>query len=244
MPEAQQKRTSMIQAQPDVAMALDRMAQADIEEVCRIERRSFSNPWPMSAYRRELRRPEQNAYFVLRVLPPETESTSDFRQSRGRFLESLIPARRGDPHLGEPHLAGYVGMWQMYDETHVTTIAVDLPYRGRGLGELLLISAFAEAMGRGSAWLSLEVRVSNQPAQGLYEKYGMTVYGRRAAYYTDNGEDALVMWSRPLRDPEYIGQVRELRNALAQRLPDIAVPALPSGADASGGSTSDAPPGG
>ena len=223
---AEQKRTNMIQAQPDVAMALDRMAQADIEEVCRIERRSFSNPWPMSAYRRELRRPEQNAYLVLRVVPHESEAASDFRQNRGRFLESLIPARRGDPHLGEPHLAGYVGMWQMYDETHVTTIAVDLPYRGRGLGELLLISAFAEAIGRGSAWLSLEVRVTNHAAQGLYEKYGMTVYGRRAAYYTDNSEDALVMWSRSLRDPEYIEQVRELRNALARRLPEIAVPEL------------------
>jgi ribosomal-protein-alanine N-acetyltransferase len=214
----------MIQAEPGVALALDHMGMADIEEVCRIERRSFSNPWPMSAYRRELRRPEQNSYFVLRVHPGETPANGESRSSRTRFLESIMPARRLEPHLDGPHLAGYVGMWQMYDETHVTTIAVDLPYRGLGYGELLLVTAFAEAIARGSAWLSLEVRVSNKPAQALYEKYGMTVYGRRAAYYTDNHEDALVMWSRSLRDPDYRGKIEDLRETLIQRLPEIDVP--------------------
>jgi ribosomal-protein-alanine N-acetyltransferase len=214
----------VIQAIPEVDIAIDAMQMQDIDEVNRIERRSFSNPWPMAAYRRELRRPEQNAYFVLRATPHPTDPEN--RQSRARFLDAILPIRRGEPNYEEPHLVGYVGMWQLYDETHVTTIAVDIPYRGRGYGELLLISAFAEAFRRGSVWLSLEVRVSNESAQSLYRKYGMTVYGMRPGYYTDNNEDALVMWSRSLRDAEYIAQLEAHRNDLAERLFPVAIPVL------------------
>jgi [ribosomal protein S18]-alanine N-acetyltransferase len=216
----------MIQAEPDVALSLDRMKMTDIDEVARIERRSFSNPWPTSAYRRELRRPEHNSYFVLRANPALHSGADDLRTSRNRFLDTILPVRRGDPHVDLPHLVGYVGMWRMYDETHITTIAIDPLYRGKGFGELLLITAFAEALAHGSAWLSLEVRLSNQTAQALYRKYGMTVYGRRAAYYTDDHEDALVMWSRSLRDADYFEQLCELRDKLMLRLPDIDVPEL------------------
>jgi ribosomal-protein-alanine N-acetyltransferase len=221
----------MIQAEPDVALSLDRMKMADIDEVARIERRSFTNPWPTSAYRRELRRPEHNSYFVLRAQPIPANGTDELRTTRTRFLDTILPVRRGDPHLELPHLAGYVGMWRMYEETHITTIAVDPPYRGKGFGELLLVTAFAEGLAQGSAWVSLEVRVSNDAAQTLYRKYGMTVYGRRAAYYTDDHEDALVMWSRSLRDADYIEQVRGLRDELMLRLPDIDVPELLSPAE-------------
>jgi ribosomal-protein-alanine N-acetyltransferase len=214
----------MIQAQPDVALSIEHMQIADIDEVSRIERRSFSNPWPMSAYRRELRRPEQNSYYVLRARPVAHQDAGELRNTRGRFLETILPVRRGDPPRDEPHLAAYVGMWQMYDETHITTIAVDPVYRGRGYGELMLVTAFADAMARRSAWVSLEVRVTNDPAQALYRKYGMSVYGRRAAYYTDNHEDALVMWSRSLRDREYVDQIGDLRDRLELRLPEIDVP--------------------
>jgi ribosomal-protein-alanine N-acetyltransferase len=216
----------MVQAEPDIALQIERMEMADVDEVCRIERRSFSNPWPLSAYRRELRHPEHNSYFVLRAQPLERSETGDLRTSRGRFLESILPVRRGDPPADEPHLAGYVGMWHMYDETHVTTIAVDPPYRGRGFGELLLLTSFAEAMARSSSWLSLEVRVSNQVARELYEKYEMMVYGRRAAYYTDNREDALVMWSRSLRDHEYFEHLLARRDELGKRLPEVDMPEL------------------
>ena len=115
----------MIQAQPTVELSLDRMQMADIEEVCRIERRSFSNPWPMSAYRRELRKPEQNSYYVLRVKPLAHDELGEARGSRNRFLDSLIPIRRSDPNFDADHLAGYVGMWRLYGETHITTIAVE-----------------------------------------------------------------------------------------------------------------------
>src|SRR4051812_37992981 len=223
-PVPRSRQRAMVQAIPDTSISIDRMQMQDIEEVSRIERRSFSNPWPMAAYRRELRRPEQNAYFVLRAIPVPHEQ--DPRQSRVKFLESILPGRRGEPNLEEPHLAGYVGMWQLYDETHITTIAVDTPYRGRGFGELLLLTAFAEAIARGSVWLSLEVRVSNDHAQSLYRKYGMTVYGLRPGYYTDNHEDAMVMWSRSLRDETYAAELQALRMQLQARLESVNLPEL------------------
>ena len=99
-------------------------------------------------------------------------------------------------------------MWLAFDEAHVTTIGIDPDYQGRGLGELLLLCLFDEAVARGANWLTLEVRVSNDAAQSLYRKYGFTVHGTRRRYYSDNNEDALIMWTRPLTDNGYLGRDR------------------------------------
>lgn len=195
----------------------DRMGPQDIDEVARIERRSFSSPWPMAAYRRELRRTEQNTYLVLRTDPdahPEDE--------RGGVRAHLPFAGllRRDPGADAHRIAGFAGMWQLYDEAHVTTIAVDPELRGRGFGEALFVALLAEATKRGTTWLSLEVRVSNRVAQRLYEKYELTTYSRRKGYYTNDGEDALVMWSRSLRDPAYVARLNALRDRLQRKLGD------------------------
>jgi len=62
------------------------------------------------------------------------------------------------------------------------------------------------------------VRVSNDVAQRLYLKYGMTVQMTRRRYYSDNGEDAYVMWSRSLRDPAYLEQINDLHEALQRKM--------------------------
>jgi ribosomal-protein-alanine N-acetyltransferase len=116
-------------------------------------------------------------------------------------------------------------MWVVYDEAHITTIGVDPAYRGRGFGELLLLALFDEAIRRGATWVTLEVRVSNDVAQQLYQKWGMSVQSRRPHYYSDNGEDAYVMWSRSLRDPQHLTEIAELRANLAERLgPSVILP--------------------
>ena len=112
-------------------------------------------------------------------------------------------------------------MWQLYDEAHVTTIGIDLPFRGRGLGEALLLRLLDESVRRGANMLTLEVRVSNEGAIRLYEKYGFGVHGVRPRYYSDNGEDAYLMWSPPLRDDAYLERVDELRQALIERLDGV-----------------------
>ncbi len=218
---------------------IEPMTQDDVPEVSRVERRCFANPWPASAYRRELRAPEQNYYVVLRDRtergsPPhggaedDREPPMDGASMRGGLLprRQILPlpfGRRAEPD-GEapeapaPPILGFAGMWILYDEAHITTIGVDPTYRGRGLGEMLLVDLIAEALRRGATWLTLEVRVSNEPAQALYRKYGFSVQGTRRRYYSDNNEDAYIMWSRSLRDAAYLDDVAVLRHRLAERL--------------------------
>jgi ribosomal-protein-alanine N-acetyltransferase len=114
-------------------------------------------------------------------------------------------------------VVGYAGMWIILDEAHVTTIAVAPELRGRRIGERLLVSLIAEALHRGAHWVTLEVRRSNRTAQGLYRKYGFKEIGVRRGYYSDNREDAIVMWTGNLHEPAF--QERYTKNrAMLERL--------------------------
>lgn len=89
---------------------------------------------------------------------------------------------------------GYIGMWLILDEGHITNIAVGKSFRGRGYGRLLLEEALARARDMGARAFTLEVRESNVPAIKLYSQTGFKVGGRRKNYYRDSHEDALLMW--------------------------------------------------
>ncbi len=107
-------------------------------------------------------------------------------------------------------LVGYAGMWVILDEAHVTTIAVDPGHRRHRVGERLLVALIDEAMKRGARWITLEVRKSNLGAQALYRKYGFKDIGIRKNYYSDNREDAIVMWTGNIRENPF--QERYARN--------------------------------
>lgn len=92
-------------------------------------------------------------------------------------------------------IIGYGGMWIIMDEAHVTNIAVREPFRGRGFGEMLLRRLMRTAADQGARSMTLEVRVSNETAQNLYRKLGFRHNGIRPRYYTDNQEDAYIMWA-------------------------------------------------
>lgn len=91
-------------------------------------------------------------------------------------------------------IVGYVGMWIVYEDAQITNIAISKRYRGYGIGEKLFGYAIQHAIQQGAERLSLEVRVSNEVAQNMYSKFGLVEAGIRKNYYTDDGEDALVMW--------------------------------------------------
>ncbi|GAA3403045.1 ribosomal protein S18-alanine N-acetyltransferase [Paenibacillus hodogayensis] len=99
-------------------------------------------------------------------------------------------------------IVGYGGMWMIVDEAHVTNIAVRTAYRGRKLGERLLIQLQSAAVFLGAERITLEVRASNTIAQRLYAKLGFIPAGLRRGYYTDNGEDAIIMWAHLRRIAE------------------------------------------
>ncbi|OBA08103.1 ribosomal-protein-alanine N-acetyltransferase [Paenibacillus polymyxa] len=90
---------------------------------------------------------------------------------------------------------GYAGMWTIMDEAHITNIAVREAYRGRKFGDKLLDELMLTASYLGMERMTLEVRVTNRIAQGLYEKKGFKPAGVRKGYYSDNNEDAVIMWA-------------------------------------------------
>ncbi len=99
-------------------------------------------------------------------------------------------------------LVAYAGMWVVIDEAHITNVAVKPDYRGRKFAQRLIHRLLSIARERGCVKAFLEVRVSNTPAQKLYEKFGFRPVAIRPKYY-DNIEDALIMWLEGLDTPEY-----------------------------------------
>ncbi|KFZ42577.1 ribosomal protein S18-alanine N-acetyltransferase [Anoxybacillus sp. ST70] len=116
--------------------------------------------------------------------------------SRSSFYQELTNNRYARyivmEHDGQ--IIGYCGMWLVMDEAHITNIAVLPEFRGKKLGEALMKQAMALAREEGAQTMTLEVRVSNTVAQSLYRKLGFLNGGIRKRYYSDNQEDALVMW--------------------------------------------------
>lgn len=96
----------------------------------------------------------------------------------------------------DEEIVGFCGVWIVLDEVQVTNIAILPEYRGKGYGALLFQYMLNEVIHQGARKLSLEVRVSNKAAQSLYKKFGLRPAGKRKNYYTDNNEDALVMWGK------------------------------------------------
>ncbi len=92
-------------------------------------------------------------------------------------------------------IAGYGGFWLVMDEAHISNIAIHPEYRRRGLGKRLLVHLLEEAVARGASAATLEVRESNLAARKMYEGFGFRVVAVRKHYYSDENEDALVMWN-------------------------------------------------
>jgi ribosomal-protein-alanine N-acetyltransferase len=202
---------------------IEPMTEEDIPAVQRIEAQSFPIPWSANTYRRELRDTQRCRYIVARASPtspPQSKSPAPAR--RAGFLSQLFGAfvdQAGHPvEATSAPIVGYGGLWLSADEAHVTTIAVDPAHRRRGVGELLLNGLIDQAYELGAAMITLEVRVSNDAAQRLYLKYGFTVVGARRRYYTDNGEDALLMSIEALNAPAYRERLNALRRQLYARL--------------------------
>lgn len=119
-----------------------------------------------------------------------------------------IVAKSGD------RIVGFAGMWLVMDEAHITTIGVDPDFRGQKIGERMLINLLDEAIHRGARRATLEVRKSNIVAQNLYHKYGFYTVGIRKGYYTNNNEDAYVMWVDDMWSPDFLRILRTRKEAL------------------------------
>jgi [ribosomal protein S18]-alanine N-acetyltransferase len=117
-------------------------------------------------------------------------------------------------------LVGFAGQMLIDDESHVNNIAVDPDWQGRGLGAVILGDLVRTALARGARHLTLEVRVGNDPAAALYQRFGLAPVGVRRNYYPETGDDALVMWVRDIDSDEYTDRLAAIE---ARRAPGLVV---------------------
>lgn len=91
-------------------------------------------------------------------------------------------------------IVAYCGMWIVIDEAHITNVAVHPLFRGKKIGLGLMIKMMTVARTFGAKSMTLEVRPSNTVARSMYIKLGFKEHGVRKGYYSDNNEDAIIMW--------------------------------------------------
>ncbi|WP_242631644.1 ribosomal protein S18-alanine N-acetyltransferase [Sedimentibacter sp. zth1] len=94
----------------------------------------------------------------------------------------------------EEHVIGYAGLWKIYDEGHITNVAILSTFRGHGISKLLMKDMIEMSIENNINRLTLEVRESNLVALNLYTKLGFENCGKRPKYYSNPTEDAIIMW--------------------------------------------------
>ncbi|HSL97058.1 MAG TPA: ribosomal protein S18-alanine N-acetyltransferase [Candidatus Deferrimicrobiaceae bacterium] len=133
---------------------------------------------------------------------PDDAYRSELQSNR---LATYVVARLGE------EVVGFGGLWVMVDEAHITTFAVHPSWRRRGIGERLLLALLDAAIVQRAREATLEVRLSNLAARRLYEKYGFRPVGVRPRYYSDDGEDALIMTTEALASDPMRSRLARLR---------------------------------
>jgi [ribosomal protein S18]-alanine N-acetyltransferase len=154
-----------VAAEPE-EITITRMSEHDLLEVVEIEEHSGLSRWGWAAYYAELQGANRDLMLVARVAHATAESTP---------------------------IVGYIVARETAGELHINNFAVRAGYRRRGIGRTLLERVLHEARLRKANAAFLEVRSANLAAQALYEKSGFKAIARRANYYSEPPEDAVVM---------------------------------------------------
>lgn len=118
-------------------------------------------------------------------------SLSAFKDELKNKLARYIVAENEDGCI-----VAYIGAWYILDEAHITNVAVHKDYRGKKIGNQIMQVFIDKCNKDNMGSITLEVRKSNIIAQNLYKKYGFMMGGVRKEYYSDNKEDALIMWKQ------------------------------------------------
>ena len=206
--------------------------QTDIDQLREIESEAFPTNWPPTPFKRDLGRDKISvlvAYDTTQHPDPTPNPAPlprSFNPSRTLlgFLRRLIGMKPSNSNItASNYVAGYVITGFMTDEAHILGIAVRGSLRGKGIGELLLISSIEMAIKNQSRVSTLEVRVSNHVAQSLYTKYGFKQVGERKGYYTDNHENAYIMTTDEIGSAPYMKRFRELADRYKSDAGDISL---------------------
>jgi ribosomal-protein-alanine N-acetyltransferase len=179
------------------------MTEADLRRVRRVERAAYGASTPGTPFERELH--NGLAQYLVAVEHgeerPLTEEHGLFSSVRRLFFRQQ-----------EERLLGFIGVWYTTQQLHIVTVAVEPSEQGRGIGQALLLESYRLAVEAELPTIALEVRVSNERAQRLYEWFGFARAGTLRRYYSDNGEDAVVMLTPELRSSEFGAHMLEVRD--------------------------------
>ncbi|MFM7457582.1 MAG: 2-amino-4-hydroxy-6-hydroxymethyldihydropteridine diphosphokinase [bacterium] len=166
-----------------------RMMLSDLDQICLIEADAYGEVhWTRDNFVSEL----DNTVGDYNVLYKDDENAEI--EVRQRCQNEIL---------------GYLGSWMIIDEMHITTIATAKNHTRKGVAEALLVAQIFKALAQNIKALTLEVRVSNIKAQGLYEKYLFKRQGIRKRYYEDTLESALIMWTEDINSDEFQKNFRE-----------------------------------
>jgi len=150
---------------------------------------------------------KMRSFDLQEVMEIEQESFS-MPWSRGMFEREL--ANDGRSYFlvarSDGEVVGYLGFWMVVDEAHIVNVAIRKDYRRKNVASILIAYALNLAEKLGAEKATLEVRVTNLPAQKLYKKFGFQNIAIRRNFYSDTGEDAYIMWLYGLKDK--IGEIR------------------------------------
>jgi len=207
-----------------------RMQDRDIPQALEIDREAFPTQWPHPTYasfKQELR--NRLACYMVVAKPSGIKAVKQNADDNG-FWQRLLHLFDHDRFFGEEipsppkeYIVGIAGFWMMVDEAHITTLAVRDAYRRQGIGERLLIQVIEMAAQLNANMVTLEARISNKQAQALYEKYEFQKVAVRRAYYTDNGEDAVLMTTDSLTSNTFQSHFQQLKQSHMHRWGELCV---------------------
>lgn len=140
----------------------------DLPQVIELDQICFGGFWSLEGYTREIKSP--NSTLLIITIPDEENKK----------------------------VIGLGCLWAILEEAHISLLAIHPDFQGRGLGKLLLLSLLKDAVNRKLERATLEVKETNIKALSLYEKFGFKIAGKRKKYYSNTGEDALVLWCKDL----------------------------------------------
>ncbi len=215
-----------IQTMHKVGYGIRPMNDGDISQVSEIDREAFPGESlfrPYTSYKQEIH--NSLARYIVACSKEEVDLEKT-QQDKGKisWFKHLFFWRHTMSMKGEQcnpgsveYIVGFAGLWFMLDEAHITAIAVRSNYRRSGIGEGLLISTIELARQINAKIITLEVRASNMVAQALYQKYGFRVAGNRPRYYSDDGEDAVLMRTDGITSESFQTSFHRLKEAHRQR---------------------------
>lgn len=189
------------------------LPEALIPDALTLDTLCLGGLWSKSAYRREIDSPNSDLIAITcaaslpssapQSLDPGLTKLHGDADTEQISTQASTQASTPDVSLSSSPAIAMGCLWAIVDEAHITLLAVHPDMQRRGLGTLLLWALLYRAHQRGMKRATLEVRVSNKGAIALYERFGFKTAGTRKKYYSDTGEDALVLWLSGLQHPSF-----------------------------------------